>query len=51
MTEKDKQEGPVFNPEGIRRLLREGGGEDLNDDDTVDIDDLFGVLANWGPCP
>lgn len=33
MTEKDKQEGPVFNPEGIRRLLREGGGEELNDDE------------------
>ncbi|UCD76464.1 MAG: hypothetical protein JSV91_05975 [Phycisphaerales bacterium] len=25
--------------------------EDLNDDGTVDIDDLFAVLAAWGPCP
>jgi len=23
----------VFNPEGIRRLLEEGGGEELNDDE------------------
>ncbi len=29
----DKHEGPVFNPEGIRRLLSEGGGQDLNDDE------------------
>lgn len=30
---KDKQEGSVFNPEGISRLLAEGGGKDLNDDE------------------
>ena len=30
---KDRQEEPVFSPEGIRRLLAEGGGEDLNDDE------------------
>jgi hypothetical protein len=29
----DKQEGSVFNPEGVRRLLKEGGGENLNDDE------------------
>jgi hypothetical protein len=30
---QDKQEAPVFNPEGIRRLLAEGGGEDLSNDE------------------
>ncbi len=30
---KESHEKMIFNPEGIRRLLREGGGEDLNDDE------------------
>ncbi|RLC62633.1 MAG: hypothetical protein DRI80_05905 [Chloroflexota bacterium] len=33
MTAKSRETGPVFNPEGVRRLLAEGGGEDLNDDE------------------
>ena len=24
---------------------------DINEDGVVDIDDLFAVLAAWGPCP
>lgn len=30
---KDRREEPVFSSEGIRRLLAEGGAEDLNDDE------------------
>ena len=26
------------------------GPEDINEDGTVDIDDLFAILAAWGPC-
>ena len=29
----DKRARPVFNPEGMRRLLAEDGGQDLNDDE------------------
>ncbi len=28
-----EKQGPVFNPEGIQRLLAEDGGRDLNDDE------------------
>jgi hypothetical protein len=41
---KDKQEGPVFNPEGIHRLLAEGGGEELNDDERA----LIGASTEIG---
>ena len=40
---KDKQEGPLFNPEGIRRLLAEGGGEELNDDERALILAMVGA--------
>jgi hypothetical protein len=48
MTEMDKHEGPVFNPEGIRRLLREGGGEDLNDDERALVLALVEADAETG---
>ena len=48
MTEQDKQEGPVFNPEGIRRLLAEGGGKDLNDDELALLLALVGADAALG---
>lgn len=47
MTE-DKQEGLVFNPEGIRRLLAEGGGEDLNDDERALLLALVGTDTETG---
>jgi hypothetical protein len=30
---EDRREEPVFSPEGIRRLLAEGGERDLNEDE------------------
>ena len=47
MTE-DKQEGPVFNPDGISRLLAEGGGEDLNDDERALLLALVGAETEAG---
>jgi hypothetical protein len=48
MTEEKKggQENetrPVFNPEGVRRLLEAGGGEDLNDDERALLLALVGA--------
>ncbi|MDY7077682.1 MAG: hypothetical protein SXV54_12240 [Chloroflexota bacterium] len=45
---KDKQEEPVFNPEGVRRLLEEGGGEDLNDDERALLLALVGAETEIG---
>jgi hypothetical protein len=45
---KDKQEGPVFNPEGIHRLLAEGGGEELNDDERALILAMIGADTEIG---
>ena len=45
---KDKQEGPVFNPEGIRRLLAEDGGKDLNDNERALILALIAADAETG---
>jgi hypothetical protein len=47
MTE-EKHEGPVFNPEGISRLLAEGGGEDLNDDERALLLALVGAETETG---
>ena len=47
MTE-EKHEGPVFNPEGIIRLLAEGGGEDLNDDERALLLALVGAETETG---
>ncbi len=47
MTE-DKQKGQVFNPEGISRLLAEGGGEDLNDDERALLLALIGAETATG---
>ena len=35
--------GPCSDPEGCP--------ENLDKNDVIDSDDLFAVLANWGPCP
>jgi hypothetical protein len=45
---KDKQERPVFNPEGVRRLLAEGGGEDLDDDERALLLALVGAETEMG---
>lgn len=45
---KDKQEGPVFNPEGIRRLLAEDGGKDLNDNERALILALIAADTETG---
>jgi hypothetical protein len=47
MTE-EKHEGPVFNPKGISRLLAEGGGEDLNDDERALLLALVGAETETG---
>ncbi len=44
----DKQKGPIFNPEGVNRLLAEGGGEDLNDDERALILALIGIATETG---
>ncbi len=45
---KDKQEGPVFNPDGISRLLAEGGGKDLNDDERALLLAMIGAETETG---
>ncbi|MEE8390395.1 MAG: hypothetical protein V3S14_06310 [Anaerolineae bacterium] len=45
---QDEREGPVFNPEGIRRLLAEGGGEDLNDDERALLLAMVGADTETG---
>jgi hypothetical protein len=45
---KDRQEGPVFNPEGVRRLLAEGGGEELDDDERALLLALVGAETEMG---
>ncbi len=44
----DKQKGPIFNPEGVNRLLAEGGGEELNDDERALILALIGIATETG---
>ena len=45
---EEKQEGLVFSPEGISRLLAEGGGEDLNDDERALLLALIGAETETG---
>ena len=47
MTESNKEES-VLRPEGIRRLLEEGGGEDLTDDERALLLALIGADAEVG---
>jgi hypothetical protein len=47
MTE-DKSKPSVFSPGGIRRLLEEGGGRDLNDDERALLLALVGVETETG---
>jgi hypothetical protein len=44
----DEQTRPVFNSEGIHRLLAEGGGEDLNDDERALLVAMIGVDTATG---
>ena len=39
---------PIFNPEGVNRLLAEGGGENLNDDERALILALIGIATATG---
>ena len=45
---RDERMGPVFNPEGIRRLLAEGGGEELNDDERALLLAMVGADTEIG---
>jgi hypothetical protein len=38
----------IFNPEGIRKLLEEGGGKELNDDERALLLTLVGVETEMG---
>lgn len=44
----DEQARSVFNSEGIHRLLAEGGGEDLNDDERALLVAMIGVDTATG---
>ncbi|MCP4541010.1 MAG: hypothetical protein GY832_28065 [Chloroflexi bacterium] len=45
---EEKQEGQVFNPEGISRLLSEDGGKDLNNDERALLLALIGAETASG---
>ncbi len=44
----DKAQRPICNPEGVSRLLAEGGGENLNDDERALILALIGIATETG---
>ena len=46
MTEENKPS--IFNPDGIRKLLEEGGGKELNDDERALLLALVGVETETG---
>jgi hypothetical protein len=47
MTE-DKSKPSIFNPEGIRSLLEEGGGKELNDDERALVLALVAIETETG---
>ena len=47
MTMKQENKA-VFNPEGIQRILAEGGGEDLNDDERALLLAMIGTEQESG---
>jgi hypothetical protein len=47
MTE-DKSKPSVFSPDGIRKLLEEGGGRELNDDERALLLALVGLESETG---
>ena len=46
MTEEKKSS--IFNPDGVRKLLEEGGGRELNDDERALLLALVGVETEMG---
>lgn len=58
LTDLSKLEDPIRNDVGqrgnwmLRAYVGVGGVicGDVNDDEVVDADDLFAVVADWGPC-